>query len=352
MKAGTLNGVCKIASKISNPSSLTSLYQSIEVGPDTIRCVSEFGNINVVTDPTGLTNPVLLDCKALQSIAQSLPQNSEITLEEKVNKINWSCDEAKGHLNFVQTDYKVPDIIHDNFPWEPAPNFGNALMLAASACQAAAVSLGLYGITIEPLNGDLHFFSCNTISLAETKIDKGSYPAGKVTIRPPVPGIIAALIASCPNCRLDVAPEGIFIFGDWLKAQLPIGADLDHDIKSIAKKFEAQVETTKINSTAVKKFVARAKNLTERQSNFTVDLKVEGGKLILTHTGIASSTEQYFLAEGLPITSSYQSVTLPGDMLLLPLEFIQVLVLDYLKENQLVLRGDNPQFTYVVSGGA
>lgn len=350
MKTKTLSGILKLVSRISNPASLTSLYRAVEISPNAVRCCSEFGNIHILLDNTGVKSSLLLDCSALLAVTQSLPGESEITFEEQTNKIKWVCGDAKGSLNFIQTDYSVPQITHKDFPWSPPKDFANALFLAQCACQAAAVSIGLYGIAIEPDGDRLRFLSSNSISLASTSIEKDGYPGGKVTVRPPVPGIIAALLSACPNCTLDFTDEGIFIIGDWLMAHLPLGTNLEHDLKSLADKFTKAEEVISINVLAVKKFISRAKNLTDSKSNFTVSLKVEGGKLILTHESIGSSTEEWFLAEGLPNTANYQSVVLAADLLLLPLEFIQYVVLDYISEQQLVLRGNNPQFTYVLGG--
>lgn len=353
MKVKTLAGFCKIAARISNPSSLTSLYRSIELGSNSLKCSSEFGNLHILlSEDTGLKNLCLLDTKDLLNVVTSLPNDGDLVLDEKVNKINWSCDSAKGTLNHVQSDHKALPINHNFFPWSPPDDFSNAILLAGCACQAAAVSIGLYGIAIEPDGNYLHFISSNTISVAATKIELGSYPGKKkVTLRPPVQEIIAALIASCPNCVLDVTDDGIFILGDWLMAHLPLGIDLDHDLKTLASKYVLANETVKINPAAVKKFITRAKNLTEKKSDFTVSLKIEGGKLILMHEGISSSSEQWFLAEGIDEKIVYAPISLPAELLLLPLEFVQVLVLDYIKSEQnLVLKGVTPDFTYVLGG--
>lgn len=349
MKTKELNVILKLVSKISNPSSLVALYRSVELSDRSIRVCSEFGNIHILYE-TGVKNSILLDCQALLAITQSLPGDADIILQEETNRVKWTCGDARGHLNFIQTDDKIPQINHDNFPWTPPQDFSNAILLASSACQAAAVSIGLYGISVEPDGDKLRFLSSNSISLAATSIVKDGYPGSKVTIRPPVPVIISALLSACQDCTLDITDNGIFIIGSWLMAHLPLGTSLEHDLKSLADKYTKSDIKASVNVEAVKKFINRARNLTDSKSNFTVSLKVENGKLILTHEAIGSSTEEWFLAEGLPPTANYQSVVLPADLLLLPLGFIQHVVLDYISDQQLVLRGENPQFTYVISG--
>lgn len=351
MKTSDLAGVCRIVSRISNPGSLTSLYRAVELGPDNFRACSEFGNISIATDATGLDKPVLLDCSSVMSVALSLPQNSEITLTQKDSKVSWKCESAKGHWNTVQSDHSIPEINHQKFPWIPTPGLGDALNLASCACQAAAVSLGLYGI-VGVVDGDkLRFMSTNTTSLAEAVVDKGTFPGTKITLRPPVPSIIAALIGACPDSKLDVTEKEIFIEGSWLRALLPLSTNITIDLKSMADKFKSATQTAKVNSGAVKRFITRARSLSDRHTSFTVSLSVKEGKMSLSHSGIASSAEEFFVAEGLDPKIGYDSVALPADLMLIALSFVDTIIFDYLPDQRIVLRGDNPSFTYIVAGG-
>lgn len=368
MKVSNLTTALKLISKISNPSSLTSLYRSVEIRENSIRAISEFGNIQINLDePTGLTSS-LLDTQAVLTVFNTLPQNEEITLHEKANHVAWEVggdekSKAKGKLNYVVTDHTVPEILIENTTgwWQPPADFGPALHLAGTACQAAAVSFGLYGITIQPVDDKIHMMSSNTIALAATKVDKGNFPDKTVTVRPPVPGIIYIILAWCNNqADINICDEGIIISSAKLRAHLPLGVNLDHDLKETADKFQKQEKVLPIDASQVKKFLARARNLTEKQVSFTVSLKLEKGKLVLEHRGIASSSEQWFLAEGADPTINYSTVSLSADLLMIPLESTEKFICDYLderigpdgkpEERQLILRGSQPDFLYVVSG--
>lgn len=350
MQVKTLQQVSKIIAKISNPSSLTPLYKSLEVGPDSIRCCSEFGNFEIWLDPTGLTQPQLLNVNALIAVASSLPETGEIKFAEKDNKVNWSCGSAKGHWNLVQTDHQIPTLEHTNFPWEPPKYFPEALLLASSACQAAAVSVGLYGILLDQIDGRLRLFSSNSIALASAAVDANGYTGGKVTLRPPVPAIMAAIIQACPGCKMDITQDGIYMLGDWMAAHLPLGAELEHDLAGYASAYQSSKHAANIDSPSIKKFITRARALADKHSSFNIKLQVANGRLSLEHSGLASSTEEVFLADGLPTDVNYSSVALPADMLLLPLESVTSVVLDYLPDQRLVLKGTNPEFLYVVGG--
>lgn len=364
MKIETLAGICKIASKISNPSSLTSLYKAIELGPDSVRCCSEFGNLEMSINPTGLPKKYLIDSEALSSLPSTLPPKSEVTLEEKEGRMHWSCENASGTWNLVQSDYQIPAIDHQFYPWSPQPGLADALILSGAACQAQAVSLGLFGIDLVVDGDKLRIISSNSVTLAQATVDKGTFPKEKITIRPPVQNIIAAFISNCPNCNLDVTDDGIFLEGDWLKAHLPLGLPLDHDLKAILDKYPDAKNVAKVNTLALKKFIARAKALSDRHTSFTVAFKVSKGKIALAHSGIASSTEEFFIAEGLDPNLSFTSkgfensseeeevaaVALPAPLLMIALAFVDTVIVDYLPQQKLILKGSNPDFTYVVSG--
>ena len=346
-----LNAVLKLSSRISNASSLTSLYRSVELGKELLRCCSEFGNLEIAIPDTNLTSPVLIDGAALLGITGSLPGDSEITLTQSAGKIAYKCGSATGFLNIVISDHAIPQLNHTNFPWTPPPELANALILASSACQAAAVSVGLYGIVLEPEGDKLRLLSTNAVALASVTIDKGTYPTGKITLRPPVPSIIAAFISTCPNCVLDVTPEGIFIQGDWLRAHLPVSSSLEHDLKAIADKYILSTQTAPINSSAVKMFIGRARALSDKNAFFLVGLTVEKGSLTLRHASIASTSEEVFLCEGLDPNLNYKSVEIDAEMLRVSLPFVTHAIFDYLGESKLLLKGTNPEFCYVVSGG-
>jgi hypothetical protein len=351
LKTSDLAALTRIASRISNPGSLTSLYRAIELGPDSFRACSEFGNIFIATENTGLEKPVLLDCSAVMSVALSLPQSSEVTLTQKDSKVSWKCENARGSFNTVQTDHSIPEIKHDKFPWIPTPNLGDALNLASCACQAAAVSLGLYGI-IGVADGDkLRFMSTNTTSLAEAVVDKGTFPGTKITLRPPVPSIIAGLIGACKDCKMDVTEKEIYIEGSWLRALLPLSTNITIDLKSMADKFKSATQVAKVNSAAVRRFITRARALSDRHTSFTVALSVKDGKMSLSHSGISAALDEFFICENLDPKIEYASVALPADLMLIALPFVSEIVFDYLPDQRIVLRGENPTFSYIIAGG-
>jgi hypothetical protein len=120
---------------------------------------------------------------------------------------------------------------------------------------------------------------------------------------------------------------------------------------------------SKIDSNAVKRFISRARILSDKHTSFTIGVRINEGKLILTHSGISSASEEYFVAEGLDPAITFsssqeveageaaQGIALPAELLLMALGFVEEAVFDYLDRNTLILKGHDPEFTYVVGGG-
>lgn len=356
MKVGSLTSISKVISRISNPNALAALHRSVQIEDNIVRCCSDFGNVFIAIEPTGLKNPVLLNCESFLTIISSLPKEADIKFIEEAHRIKWECGVEKGHLNYVQTDDKIPDISHDSFPWNPPKEIGRAFALAGSACESAAVSIGLFGISVHPNGNKLQFISSNSTSLAATSIPLGDYPGKNITIRPPIQKVIETLIDyNQAPCQFDVVSnggktDGIYVLGNNFAAELPLGQPLDHDLKEWVEKFPPTKEVSNINSDQIKRFVARARNLSEKNSDFKIVIKIDAGRLTLTHEAIASSTEQWTLVDGLDKSVKYDPVELQGTPMLDPLENAISADFGYLKDKQLVLRGENPEFMYVVGG--
>ena len=139
MLVKNLTAICKLGSRISNPSSLSNLYKSIQLDKNSMNVCSEFGNMEItLTEDTGLTKPCLLEMKSVAA-CNTLPPNSEIKFTEYDNYLEWRCGNAKGKWNYVipEKNHTIPQIVHETYPWTPQSDLGIALRLASSACQAS-----------------------------------------------------------------------------------------------------------------------------------------------------------------------------------------------------------------------
>lgn len=358
MQVSPLVSAVKVAAKISNPGSLTPLHRSIELGPECIRACSEYGNIEIFEGVAGLEKPVLLETNSLLAVLSSLSGSEEVAFELKGTALYWKSKDAKGHWQTVQQEHKIPQIDHQTFPWKPTADFGEALVIASSACAASAVSIGLFGVELSidsSVNPHvLRLISSNSIALAYTEVEagvlSGSMQTSKIVLRPPVPSILAAVMKACKDPMLDLTSEGIYLYSEQMVAQLPVSVPLGHDLLAVLAKYPNAQHMAEVNSGALKKFLARAKTLADKKATVQIGLRIDAGRLALEHRGLTASSEEYFLAGGLDQSISYSSVALPLDMLITPLEHVDGIILDYLPDNILILVGVDYGFQYVVGG--
>lgn len=358
MQVSTLVSAVKTAAKISNPGSLTPLHRCIELGPECIRACSEFGNIEIFEPVVGVVAPTMLETTALLAVLASLPGTEELTFTVKGTQLHWSSKDARGHWQTVQQEHKIPQLAHQEFPWKPVKDFGKGLVIAASAVQASAVSFGLFGVelridrSVEPHM--LRMISSNSNALAYAEVVAGTLSDGlkltKVTLRPPVPSILAHVMTACKDPMLDITQEGIHLYSEQLVAYFACSTPLEHDLMEVRAKYPNAIHLAEVKSDLLKKFLSRAKSLADKKNAVQIGMKIEGGRLLLEHRGLTASSEEYFLADGLDESVNYASVNMPLDMLLTPLENIDAIVLDYLPQNILILVGVDFGFQYILGG--
>jgi len=354
MKASILQRASKLLLKFSNNSSMSELFRCMEVSPDGFRAISEWGSIEMWQENPDIKAPILVNTAAFCAVVNSLSPDTELLLDPTPEQLNWKAGSAKGHLAYPSIQQQIPLISSSkNFTWTPPKDFPDALELAVTACQSMTVSIGLYGILVENTNGNIRMTSSNNTSLATSKVSSVGYPTTEtLTLRPPVPHILATLLRADSTAKLDVALDGIFVLGSTFVAQLPLSSALEHQLGPVIDKFTTENDVIKINPKAISTFLARAKALTDKSIPVEVTLSIGAGNLVLKQTGGAASSEEFFLAEGISAEKNFNSVVIPLALLLPSLEHSDRAVLDYLKDNILVLRGDAPTFTHIIGGKA
>lgn len=351
MKVSELQKAVKLLGRISNASSVSMLCRSFELSDNGIRACSEWGNIEMwIATGAKLTSPVLLNTAAFAGVLNSLPEDGELSLVQEGQQVKWSCGSAKGSWSLVEQDQAIPYIDHTEFPWTPPSDLGEALLIGSSACQAVTVSIGIFGVVLEEIDGKLRITSSNSTSLISSAVAKDGYSGGKVTLRPPVPNVLATILAACGQAKIDVTQQGIFIVGPWLVAQLPISTPLDQDLTATLAKFPNAVYQTDVDKKSISKFVARAQVLAGKGQTAQIIFKVSEGKLSLEHTSVGASTEEFFLASGLDPTWTFASVSVPIDLMASSLQHVDSAVLDYLAQEFLIFTGKSPEFKQIIGG--
>jgi hypothetical protein len=352
MNVGAFASAMKAVSMISNQSSLSTLYKSVEFAPESLRACSEFGNLEISFE-TGLDEAVLLDCEAVNVILRQLPSHAEILFEKKENRVRWTTDARSGSLHVVQQDREIPELSNSSYPWKPSARFGEALVLAASSVQAASVSIGLYGLVIQACGQVLRLVSSNTISASVVVIPAyGHTIQDRITLRPPVPKMLARLLGSHPKLMIDVSERGVFVEDEQLRGHLPAGSPLDHDLCQLADKYSIGSTRVQIDPLAIKEFLSMAKGLAGKLTDSTVQIEVKAGNLILHHQSSVSRTQEYLAAQRLDPSIHFDPVAFSADLLAVPVDHVDTLILDYLPEKRLILHREESglQYTFIIGG--
>jgi len=359
MKVHDLRSALSVVSLISNPSSLAHVYKAVEFSRDRIRACSEFGNLEIAFE-IGLDEPVLLDCEAIDAVVGSLPEDAEIFFSGEDNKVYWNTDDGAGYWEVVeQEDMTIPPLTHNHHPWSPPNSFAEALLFTSSLVTAATMSFELYGLVIEPDGELLRVASTNAISHALAVVPGEDYPMEeRITLRPPIPATLASLLRLYPDSLLDVTVGGIYVINDQLRCQLPVSPPLDRDLFAIVDEYSSTKITARIDAVAVKRFLSRAKAL---DTDSLVDLKVQRGTLILRHKvrsetlilqrkSTGAGAEEYLLLDGLDPSLTFSSASFVVEQMIIPLENVDLVALDYLSENTLILMGEEPTFHFIICG--
>jgi hypothetical protein len=350
MKTDTLASAIKLISKITHPSSIVPLYRSVEIGSERARACSEAGNIEITIGETGLEQPALLDFTAVQGVLNSLPQSAEMYLSRQGNCVLWETDFASGSWKTVHQEHRIPILTHYTHPWKPPRDFASAVVAAALAVEGATLSAGMYGLLIERTESGLQLLSCNSTSLAAVTVPVADFPAGKITLRPPVPAVLVGILCAHQDITLDVTDGQICVQGDWITAQLPISPQLEHDLFAIADGYSRVRSVVKISRMALVRALKRAISLTPRNERSMVELSLDAGTLVVRHKTTGSSGETVILAEGIDPSTKFLPVEFQTEQLLIPIQHIDSVCLDYLPQRRLVLLGESPDFRFIVSG--
>lgn len=351
MKVSDIQQATKILNKISNQSSISELFRCVELTSNGFRTCSEYGNCEVWID-LPIQGPLLINTAAFTSVINSLPSSSDIEFRQTNEKLSWSSGSAKGHwaLNsFTQSIPLIPS--NKDFTWIPSSEFADALDLASSACQSMTVSIGLFGVIFEVVDNRLRLSSSNSISLATSSIPLDGYPIREtITIRPPIPSILSMLLKENKEMQVAIDKDGIYCLSKSGAVQLPLSPPLELSLGDVIAKYQNAEHIAKIEAKAISQFLNRAKALSDKNLPVEVSLQVSQGKLLLEQKSAASSSEEYFLCQGIDPSKTFDSVVLPLNLMQTSLGHATEAVLDHLGGNVLVLRGEKPQFMHIVGG--
>ena len=356
MKVEDLKKALAVVMNIPAATSFSELFRGIELGPQCIRAVSEYGNIEYWIDIPEITTPVRISAASFDSVVRSLPQSADVALTPNATQLDWKCGAARGHWSYLSADAPIPVIVSDGykFAWVPGTEFAEAMEIASAASQVMTATVGLFGIVVEHIGDPLRISASNTVALSTATVPAGVYAGPAVfTLRPPTQTTLIKFLRAEPTAQVEAVDNvGVFVLSKQFVCHLPLSPPLERALAPVIDAHVAATQTLKINPDAIKQFLIRARGLIEKNSTGEVSLKIANGQIILEHVGLSSRAEEYFLAEGGDPTKTFDSVQLPIKVMISALSHVDTVVLDYLATNRIVLRGVSPDNTQIIGGRA
>lgn len=351
MKVSALAPALKVASLISHSKSPATLYRCVEISGRSARACSEIGEITMTLDEdTGLTQPCLVSVKNLKAVFQSLDPSDDVCLTQSAGNVHWETDVADGSISIEEEqEHQFPALMHDHFPWVPSPSFDRALLLAETAVKAATVSTGLYGVEIVPSGQLLRLGSTHSAAVAVVSLAAGDYPVNyKITLRPPVPKLLAHLLQHSDDCCMDVTGDGVFIRSDWFAGRLALAPPLDGDLFAFANQYQVQRYCVDIDMAAIQNFASRASNLSDNQR--IALLSMNAGQLLLAFQGESAKGTEYLLADNVDQSTQFD-LSCSIKALKPILEKVTSVVLDYVQTDRVLIfrdQSDDLDFQYFI----
>lgn len=366
MKGELLKNKVKLVAMHSNQKSVLPLHRAIQIESYQLSAYSEFGTICIGCAIAGIDRPLLVDAAAFDTVIASLNDADEITFKTDGDVLRWTINNrAKGHWQTIASDKKVPEISFDPEAefWVPPPDFAKALYLAGAACIDATVSVGLYGVSLR-IDGELlRMASSNNVALATTSVDADRAVSAMIgdrvlCLRPPVPTIIRHVLATDKdnhNLRFRFNENSIIMLdqaNNNLYAEYPLATPLEQDLFAMVDQYKSMEHASYVEPADLAKFLNRAKQLADRKQAIRVSFAVQEGQLLLKQSGLSASSQEFFMAKDLGEGENYKSVQLSLDLLLVPLENIEIVICDYLSDSVLVLMSESCNYTYILSAAA
>ena len=298
-----------------------------------------------------LDRVVHVDGDAFLQVLRSLPAGM-LELRASDSSLAWRCGTARGQLA-AMVGTEVPEV-----PWpadiklaEVGSGFSRGLDLGSIACGTTALmSVGLFGVSID--SGDSGPRACasdnNTMSTASLG-SAGRFGAQMVTLAPTSARVVSAL---CQRPKASVASDDTTVFCQTPDTKLVVKQvpQLKFSVREIISAYMDQTVTVGLKRDVVTSFLRRAEALTEEKGRTSVAISVSSGQVRLQFAEGKASSEEYYLAEGVP-SAEVAPISVDVRRMARALAHAATIVFDYAPRGALVLRGDG-DFAFVISGRA
>jgi hypothetical protein len=355
MNSSELNAALKPFRQIANNNALSPIYRSLAVSAKRIRGEASFAHLDAAVD-LPLEREICVDTRIFLAVVDSLPSNSDLTLEANENVLAWKCGSASGRLALAAIDIpKVPWPRTGNAAFTPTDAFKQALELGALSCADQTTdSSGLRGVVIDN-RGDLTIASSDATTLSVASLDLGfkDWP-DLVTMPPDGMRLLASVItADEGDLAFQAAgkagdPAHMYYSDTKLRCAIPQAKALTRDLAKTVKEYSGEKVTAELPRERVRAFIKRIAALAESRYDAYVELGAKKGRLTLGFMEGVVTTDEYYLVESLKKIPDLEPVRLNAIKLGRALEHVDRVVLDYIDKRAVVLRGDG--FGYIIAG--
>jgi len=346
MKAPELYRQLRLFERLVNPKAIAAEYRAMALAPGHVRAAGLSGQMQVELG-LGLANEVLLDGDDFIKTLKSLPA-AEFTITVKDNALRWRCGSVRGHLSLL-TDRVV--IAQPQFPMLDdviTAEFGTGLDLGALACGSPNEmrAHNLFGVQIASRGRDTVAYSTDNKSFSGCDLAASLQCTGTVTLLPAATSLLSTLIKRDKEALFGFDDRSVYCITASTKLLLHQVPPLRAELMQTARLYAEAQTVVPLSQAVVASFLRRAEALSEEKAIVTITL-AEGRMGLAFHHSTASSEEFYVVNDGPEI--SLPPITIEAHRLAVVLKHADRLVLDYAKQNFLVLRG--PQgFLFVIAG--
>lgn len=333
---------------IGNRAAMAPKYRAIQLQPNKVVAASSFAELEITTN-IGIEKTCCVSSEAFLAVVDSLP-DGEVELTRDGSALAWRCQNAKGRLATMTVD-DMPSITRRTAidGYKPSKQFIAALKRGSvSGVDNALISMDLYGVMIDNSADGLTICSTDSATISAARVDEHINGAESATLPPQGIKLLNAIIDT--SGTLQLVNNGVFYSSAVCRCQINGVKPLKVDIKEMVATFSGAETVAPIPRDRIEAFVKRAAALADNRRNATIRLGVADGRIILEFDEGSSSTDEYFLVDDLEGLPEMTAVVLPAIKVASALGYVDRIVLDHIHRGVVVMRGDAPEFVYLVCG--
>jgi hypothetical protein len=349
MLSNDLNKLLAPFAQITNRHALSVNYRTLEVQPRMLRACAAYGILEADA-ALGISDPFFVDTGAFCAVVKSLPADEEVIFKVMNNALHWECGLASGKLALVGADIIIPQMPKLELEGISVPaGLADGLGLGSLSCgDSSLATAGIYGMVLDNRTCLCAYASDDiTISYCVLAAEAiGGFP-DRITL---APDAVRLLITVLDDKAMLVAGETAIN----VKAgayQLLIKSIPAHkrDIAALQEQFAQAKVKVALPRERIAAFIKRATALAESARHAYVDLMVTQGAIALAFTEDKAASEEYYLADDLD-APDLPPIRIEAARMARALAHTDYIVLDHIERSVLILAGDKPPFTYLLSG--